>query len=325
MLFYRGVVKMGKISVIIPTHNRADLLPRAIKSVQDQTRAVDEIIVVSDGSTDNTEETVKKIAEQDSRIQLIAYYPGHNGNYARNRGIEAATGEFIAFLDDDDEWLPRKTELQMQLFEKDPDVGLVYSSQNCIYSDTGITYQTQPMWRGDLSKRIFIRGEMGTPSQVMVRKAVLDQTGLFDLNLEALQDYDLWIRCCMVTKVDFVPEPCINYYNSTSTDQVSSKTEKYIQSRLYIREKYRDEIAKFGKEFEQKVDIIVENRIAERCLRNGRNREARLHARKAWKIKPSKVSVMLIAASFFPYAFIVKVRSAIKSRNLYWHIKNMWS
>ena len=102
---------MGKISVIIPTHNRADLLPRAIKSVQDQTRAVDEIIVVSDGSTDNTEETVKKIAEQDSRIQLIAYYPGHNGNYARNRGIEAATGEFIAFLDDDDEWLPRKTEL----------------------------------------------------------------------------------------------------------------------------------------------------------------------------------------------------------------------
>ena len=316
---------MGKISVIIPTHNRADLLPRAIKSVQDQTRAVDEIIVVSDGSTDNTEETVKKIAEQDSRIQLIAYYPGHNGNYARNRGIEAATGEFIAFLDDDDEWLPRKTELQMQLFEKDPDVGLVYSSQNCIYSDTGITYQTQPMWRGDLSKRIFIRGEMGTPSQVMVRKAVLDQTGLFDLNLEALQDYDLWIRCCMVTKVDFVPEPCINYYNSTSTDQVSSKTEKYIQSRLNIREKYRDEIAKFGKEFEQKVDIIVENRIAERCLRNGRNRDARLHARKAWKIKPSKVSVMLIAASFFPYAFIVKVRSAIKSRNLYWHIKNMWS
>ena len=316
---------MGKISVIIPTHNRADLLPRAIKSVQDQTRAVDEIIVVSDGSTDNTEETVKKIAEQDSRIQLIAYYPGHNGNYARNRGIEAATGEFIAFLDDDDEWLPRKTELQMQLFEKDPDVGLVYSSQNCIYSDTGITYQTQPMWRGDLSKRIFIRGEMGTPSQVMVRKAVLDQTGLFDLNLEALQDYDLWIRCCMVTKVDFVPEPCINYYNSTSTDQVSSKTEKYIQSRLYIREKYRDEIAKFGKEFEQKVDIIVENRIAERCLRNGRNRDTRLHARKAWKIKPSKVSVMLIAASFFPYAFIVKVRSAIKSRNLYWHIKNMWS
>ena len=132
-----GDVQMGKISVIIPTHNRADILPRAIKSVQDQTRPVDEIIVVSDGSTDSTEEVVRQLAEKDSRIRLIAYHPGHNGNYARNKGIEAASGEFIAFLDDDDEWLPKKTELQMELFEKDPGVGLVYSSQNCIIQTQG--------------------------------------------------------------------------------------------------------------------------------------------------------------------------------------------
>ncbi len=316
---------MGKISVIIPTHDRADILPRAIKSVQKQTRPVDEIIVVSDGSTDNTEEVVEELAKNDERIRLIAYYPGHNGNYARNRGIEAATGEFIAFLDDDDEWLPRKTELQMDLFEKDPEVGLVYSSQNCIYLDSGITYQTQPMWRGDLSKRIFIRGEMGTPSQVMVRRSVLEQAGPFDLELTALQDYDLWIRCCLVTRVDFVPEPCINYYNSAKTNQVSANTENYIRSRLYIREKYRNEIAKFGKDFEDKVDIIVQNRIAERCLRNGEKGKARRHAVEAWKIKPTKVSILLIAASLFPYSVIVKVRSGIKSRNLYWRIKNMWS
>ena len=316
---------MGKISVIIPTHNRADILPRAIKSIQNQTRPVDEIIVVSDGSTDNTEEVVKALAEKDGRIRLIAYHPGHNGNYARNRGLEAATGEFIAFLDDDDEWLPRKTELQMELFEKEPDVGLVYSSQNCIYTDSGITYQTQPMYRGDLSKRIFIRGEMGTPSQVMVRKSVLDETGPFDLELGALQDYDLWIRCCLVTQVDFVAEPCINYFNSTSTNQVSANTEKYIHARLYIREKYREEIAKFGKEFETKIDTLVENRIAERCLRNGQRKDARRHALKAWKIRHTKVSVMLIAASLFPYSAVVKMRSMIKSRGLYWRIKKMWS
>ena len=223
---------MEKISVIIPTHNRADILPRAIKSIQNQTRSVDEIIVVSDGSTDNTDEVVKEFAAKDDRIQLIEYHPGHNGNYARNKGLEAATGQFIAFLDDDDEWLPRKTELQMDIFEKEPEVGLVYSRQNCIYTDSGITYQTQPMYRGDLSKRIFIRGEIGTPSQVMIRKSVLDQTGPFDLELGALQDYDLWIRCCLVTKVDFVPEPCINYYNSVVTNQVSANTEKYIHARL---------------------------------------------------------------------------------------------
>lgn len=316
---------MGKISVIIPTHNRVDILPRAIKSIQSQTIPVDEIIVVSDGSTDGTEEVVKKLAEKDQRIRLIAYHPGHNGNYARNKGIEASTGEFIAFLDDDDEWLPRKTELQMAIFEKEPEVGLVYSSQNCIYSDTGITYQTQPMYRGDLSKRIFIRGEMGTPSQVMLRRTVLEKTGLFDLELGALQDYDLWIRCCLVTKVDFVSEPCINYYNSTSTNQVSSNTEKYIHARLYIREKYRQEIAKFGQEFEKKIDTLVENRIAERCLRNGQKKDARKHAIKAWRIRHTKISVILVLASIFPYAVVVKLRSLIKSKNLYWQIKKMWS
>lgn len=316
---------MGKISVIIPTHNRADLLPRAIKSIQSQTRPVDEIIIVSDGSTDNTEEVVQTLAREDKRIHLIAYYPGHNGNYARNKGLEAADGEFIAFLDDDDEWLPRKTELQMSLFERDSEVGLVYASQNCIYEDSGISYQTQPMWRGDLSKKIFIRGEMGTPSQVMIRRSVLDQTGYFDLELGALQDYDLWIRCCLVTKVDFVEEPCINYYNSTAANQVSSNTEKYIHARLYIREKYRKEIAKFGPEFERKVDTLMENRIAERCLRNGQRKKAREHAAKAWKIRHTRVSVMLVMASFFPYRVVVKIRSMIKGKNSYWRIKKMWS
>ena len=120
-------------------------------------------------------------------------------------------------------------------------------------------------------------------------------------------------------------EPCINYYNSTSTNQVSANTEKYIHARLYIREKYRNEIAKFGKEFEKKIDTLVENRIAERCLRNGQRKDARSHALKAWKIQHTKVSVMLVIASLFPYAAVVKMRSMIKSRSLYWRIKKMWS
>ena len=75
----------------------------------------------------------------------------------------------------------------------------------------------------------------------------------------------------------------------------------------------------------QKVDIIVENRIAERCLRNGQRKDARSHALKAWKIQHTKVSVMLVIASLFPYAAVVKMRSMIKSRSLYWRIKKMWS
>jgi glycosyltransferase involved in cell wall biosynthesis len=96
-------VKNVKVSVIIPTHNRAKLLERAIKSVLEQTYANFEIIVVSDGSTDETDLIMQKYKNQDARIKYISYYPAKGANHARNIGIKAAEGEYIAFLDDDDE------------------------------------------------------------------------------------------------------------------------------------------------------------------------------------------------------------------------------
>lgn len=303
---------MEKISVIIPTHNREKLLVRAIKSVQQQTRTVDEIIVVSDGSTDNTETIVKEMSKKDDRIKLIAYYPGHNGNYARNKGIEMSTGNFIAFLDDDDEWLPQKTELQMKVFETKEEVGLVYSAQNCIYEKENIKFKTKPRLSGDLSKRVFEGTGIGTPSQVMIRKEVLDKAGTFDLELGALQDFDLWIRCCQVTQVDFVPEVCINYYNALNTDKVSSKTDKYIDAIYYIRRKYDEEITKYGQEFVKQIDSKNELRIARRCLKNNQKKEARTYAYASWKIKRNKETVKFLIASYLPRDIVLKIHSKMQ-------------
>ena len=148
--------------MVIPTHNRAELLPRAVKSVQSQTRPVDEIIIVSDGSTDDTEEIVKRFAEEDERIRLIAYHPGHNGNFARNRGIEAATGEFIAFLDDDDEWLPKKTELQMALFEKGPGSRTcLFRSELYLYGYGSFLLVTSDVERRFIQKKSFFAARSG--------------------------------------------------------------------------------------------------------------------------------------------------------------------
>lgn len=299
---------MGKISVIIPTHNRADLLPRAIKSVQNQTLPVDEIIVVSDGSTDNTDEVVQEMQNKDERIKLISYYPGHNGNYARNQGLAAATGEYIAFLDDDDEWLPEKTEKQMKVFQDNPTYGLVYTAQNCIFTDTGIAYNTKPSWKGDLAQRIFLHNDIGTPSQVIVKADILKKTGNFDLELGALQDYDLWIRCCQVTKIGFVKEPCINYYNASSTNQVSANTEKFIRASRHIVKKYESIIAAFSPDFQREVQAVVETNIAQRCLRNREQKNARKYVIASLKIKPSKKAVGLMIASFVSYETVLKVR-----------------
>lgn len=300
---------MCKVSVVIPTHNRCDLLYRAVKSVQNQTFSVDEIIIVSDGSTDETEKVVIELKEKDKRIRLISYYPARNGNYARNRGISIAKGEYIAFLDDDDEWLPDKIEKQMAVFYENSECGLVYSGQNCIFTDLEFSYITKPCWKGNLSQRIFMHNDIGTPSQVVVKASVLKKTGMFDLELNALQDYDLWIRCCQETQIGFVKEPCINYFNANSTNQVSSNTEKYIKAERYIAKKYAPIVKKFSDDIQKKIYAGVESRIAQRCLRNGDRIGTRRYAISSIKIKISIHAIGLYIASFFSYKTVLMIRS----------------
>ena len=187
------------ISVVIPTHNRVDLLPRAIRSVQNQTYKDIEIIVVSDGSTDGTDNLMEELSKKDPRIKYISYHPGHNGNYARNQGIMAAHGEYVAFLDDDDEWLPSKLEEQLKIMESDPEIGLVYTGTHSVYVDDGIEYDSYPIYQGDMSKQILYSNYIGSTTTVMLRRQIFEKSGLFDEELPAIQDYDLWIRVCQLT------------------------------------------------------------------------------------------------------------------------------
>ena len=107
----------SKISIVIPTYNRVDFLPKAIQSVLNQTYRNWEMIIVDDGSTDNTEEIVKGYKE--SRIQYIVHKYNLGLSAARNTGIKKSRGEYIAFLDSDDEWFPEKISCQMNIFQKE--------------------------------------------------------------------------------------------------------------------------------------------------------------------------------------------------------------
>jgi len=109
-------MKNPTVSVIIPTYNRAHLVGRSIQSVINQTYQDFEIIVVDDGSTDNTEDIIKEFQKKDKRIKHIKHNKNKGGSAARNTGIRAARGEYIAFLDSDDEWMPTKLEKQTSYF-----------------------------------------------------------------------------------------------------------------------------------------------------------------------------------------------------------------
>lgn len=182
---------MPRVSVIMPTYNRAHLIGFAIDSVLAQTYRDFEIIVVDDGSTDNTREVLSIYRD---RITYI-FQENAGPSTARNRGIQVATGEFLTFLDSDDTISPTKLELQVAYLEAHPDIEVVYSGWQIISEDGGILQnEVRPAWEGDLLKDLLLEGYLFPIHAPLIRHNCIDQVGLFDESLPAFEDPDLWIR-----------------------------------------------------------------------------------------------------------------------------------
>ncbi len=183
-----------RISVVIPTYNRAQMVVEAVECVLAQTHSNTEIIVVDDGGTDDTPQ---RLAEFGPR--LVYMRQANQGvAAARNAGISRATGEFVAFLDSDDLWHQRKLEIQMAFLRRHPEVGLVVSHWDLAPG----TLERCAMPLGDVSRidvervscaQLAVRASFGT-SGVLVRKSCLDAVGPFDATLRTAEDRDMWIR-----------------------------------------------------------------------------------------------------------------------------------
>ena len=196
-----------KVSVIIPTYNRSNFLHSAIKSVLNQTFEDFEVIVVDDASTDNTRQVLDKF--DDKRICYIRHKENKGGSAARNTGIKRSKGEFIAFLDDDDLWMPSKLEKQLDLINKNLEIGAVYTGAYKINESDKIIMCNYPSLRGNIFPDILKKNYVGSCSAVLIRKECIDRIGLFDENLPAGQDFDLWIRLAKNYQFDYVNEPLV--------------------------------------------------------------------------------------------------------------------
>jgi len=194
-----------QVSVIIPTYNCARYLPEAIDSVLAQTYRDFEIIVVDDGSTDDTPDVLARYGE----AILVIRQPNQGRGAARNAGILAARGQYIAFLDADDLWLPRKLEKQMALFEERSEIGWVYSDYR-YFGDTSTgddsffgRHSLRPPPEGWILVKL-LAGCITSTITVMARAACFRQVGLFDPSLVRAQDYDMWIRLACRSEVGCV-------------------------------------------------------------------------------------------------------------------------
>lgn len=202
---------MPQVSVIIPTYNRAEFLRSAIASVLNQTYQDFEIIVVDDGSKDNTENVVSHFNNR--KIRYVRHETNKGVTVARNTGILNSKGAFIAFLDDDDEWLPQKLIRQMALLRRSPlQTGAVYTGLLRVDHRSGKTVgEWIPTKRGNLFDELCFENCVGTASTVLLKKECFNTLGLFDEDICFGEEYDMWIRVSKSFLFECVNEPLVKY------------------------------------------------------------------------------------------------------------------
>lgn len=229
------------VSAIIITHNRKELLVRAIESVKRQSYPHIECIVVDDNSTDGTREYLESL--DGIRYIRIDAEESRGGNYARNKGILASKGAYIALLDDDDAWLEEKIEKQMALaLEKQGDVVYCGTTTELIKGESvrQFTSLPQPDMQGNLYPKILLTIHCTTTSHLLIKKDTLVKVGMFDESLRFWQDYELTIRLAKVTPFYFVNEPlCLYRKDETDKHRLTNNYEQWKVAVDSIYEKYR--------------------------------------------------------------------------------------
>lgn len=286
-----------KISAVITTWNRASFLRRAIQSVLTQSFADFELLVFDNSSTDGTHDTVKSFTDQ--RVRYIKHAPmGISG--ARNAALHAAQGEFIAFLDDDDEWLPSKLGDQIAVFEKDRvgRVGFVYGAYVHIREETKKIFETvYPRLRGNVYEYAVRHRDTltGSASNPLLRKSAVIDAGGYDPEVKTGEDYEMFLRLAKKYDFEYVNAPVVNIYVHRGR-RLSHQLEAYLTTEFIVYRKHFDLIRRFPD-----TNALYLRVIAGKYLRLGMPDAARMYLWKAFREKPLNPGAWAqFFLSFFP-------------------------
>ena len=272
---------MVPVSVIIPTYNRKRFVTEAVESVRRQTFADFELIVVDDGSTDGTGEMLAGVPG----VRLIEQ-PNRGVSSARNAGITASAGRWIAFLDSDDLWKPEKLARQVEFHRLDPDAWISQTEEIWIRNGRRRNPARKHKKAGGWIFRQCLPLCVVSPSAVMMRRELFDEVGLFDESLPACEDYDLWLRVSLRFPIHLIPDPLV-VKRGGHPDQLSASVEALDRYRIRALEKvladpslkpeYR---AAAIEEIERKCRIYAQG-----CRKRGRPGEAALYSGLAERYK----------------------------------------
>jgi glycosyltransferase involved in cell wall biosynthesis len=288
---------MTRVSVVIPAHNAGPFLGEALDSVFAQGLDDPEVVVVDDGSTDDTTRVARSYGRG---VQLLSQ-PRSGSGHARNRGLEATSGELVAFLDADDVWVAEKSRLQLPRLEEDPGLGLVFSDMISFRDgrpDDRTYFQERGFDGRCTPSAIFLHDIVSTPT-VILRRACLDAVGRFDETLPIGQDTDLWLRIVLEFPFAVVNRPLVRRRlhagNTTKNQRLLVRCSREIWKR------YVDRCIEKEPEMRERLQDELRQRqwdhgFVEGCclLREGRPRQARHHLGEAIRAAPLRPR---------PYAF----------------------
>mgnify|MGYP000992924305 CR=1 FL=1 len=209
---------MSTVSVIVPTYNRSYCLRKCLDSILQQSFSDFELIVVDDGSEDDTPLLLESYREK----ATIVYQKNQGVSCARNTGIALAKGIYLAFCDSDDLWVPQKLQKQMEFFQKHPESMVCYTDEIWIRNGKRVNpckhHEKVSGWIFEKSLELCLV----SPSSVMMHRCFFEQAGNFDETLPACEDYDLWLRASQIFPFSFIPEYLIVKYGG-HPDQLSHK------------------------------------------------------------------------------------------------------
>ncbi len=235
---------MPRVSVIIPTFNYARFLEIAVQSVLDQTYQDFELIVVDDGSTDNTKQVMAGF-EHDSRVKYV-FQSNLGDAAARNTGIRQSAGQYLAFLDSDDSWLPDKLQKQVEILENSPEISLVYCAVFLHHANGRVEVLEAPMLQEKTlyEELLYTNVIVGSHSSVLLRREAIDRVGLFDEDFH-ICDVDLWRRLSEHHLFFYVNEPLVRIIKheaniSKNTVMMAENHVKYLEKlRVVLPKQYQ--------------------------------------------------------------------------------------
>ncbi|MBQ9550869.1 MAG: glycosyltransferase family 2 protein [Lachnospiraceae bacterium] len=235
------------VTCVITSYKRnKETVERALQSVLAQTYSPIEVFIIDDNRGEGAESYsrgLSELAEGSDLVSVIKTENGHGGQRARNTGIGHARGKYVAFLDDDDEWLPEKLEIQIPMLEEDPEVGLCYSRGYLINEAFDPPRVTEFKSVKNATYEDLLKDDgIGSTTQAVIPRAVFDKVGMFDESFPARQDYEMWIRISKSYKTAGSDKCLYKYHKSRGTGQVSHKWKSCLKGHRLIYEKYKDDI-----------------------------------------------------------------------------------